>query len=772
MKQAALILALLVRVLGDVANVDAAVLSGQPVALRELPTSALVRDRHTTLLAHFDAPNHSDADYARLRREEVGFRSDPSAPGRFGGGVAVSGENGYVMYAGLDNIGRWQGTVEFWAKSRANPPIWNDGKTRWLFLAFPERAGFPPKEGMAPYPMGVFKSAGNELVFIVAQKATARHALGVALSGDDGWQLRLPAAALQADGWHHILASYDLRPPGRLWLLVDGQGVTAPLGLPPSAPAPNPGYQIFFGGLSSLPGDNMLTSDCDLDELRIQAVSVADRLKDAPTAPKPAIDEGRLLECEDTARAAIDKLLSLQRHGGWHDYYQFPTYEPAEWGWFGRGVNLWFAANAQIGNLLLRAWRVWDDDRYLDGAVDLARMLAETQFPIGGWNFHYAYTRGKYLPSSEHIYIAQTMQSNPIRFLVFLGGLTGDERAKAAVRRAMEFHLQAQAPAGWWGWEAYPASHKGPYGHPALNDAVTPQAMQDLFVMYWLLRDPRCVEAIHRGAEWILAAQLGPPTHGWADQYDEKNQPVWMRNFEPPAVSMQAVGAVIPVLTMMYDVTGDERYLAPLRKCLSWLDSVPDKDRGWLWYDPRTQRPVVAYHNEMLPVDHPKAIQEIIPRLADHYGVKVPWPAESIRGALALRKAGPVYPALSGWKPRKAFAEERLDPHHAAEAFRRGPRSEALARLKQWLAGGPAPGLVVESRDFGRQFDPMEAARLAAQLIDDVEAARVALGDLPADRQPRFHPGVWGPWVYAFPDVDLYDLPRPTGASRPSGPKP
>gem|GEM_PF-4821415 len=39
MKQAALILALLVRVLGDVANVDAAVLSGQPVALRELPAS-------------------------------------------------------------------------------------------------------------------------------------------------------------------------------------------------------------------------------------------------------------------------------------------------------------------------------------------------------------------------------------------------------------------------------------------------------------------------------------------------------------------------------------------------------------------------------------------------------------------------------------------------------------------------------------------------------------------------------------------------------------
>jgi hypothetical protein len=585
--------------------------------------------------------------------------------------------------------------------------------------------------------------------------------LGVELGGDAGWQLRVPAGKLRADAWHHILVSYDLRPPGRVWLLVDGQGVTAPLGLSPAALEPNPGYQIIFGGLSSLPGDNVLTSDCDLDDLRIQAATVAERLKDAPAKAKPGVDETQLVECEDVVRSALDKLLTLQRHGGWHDYYQFPTYEPAEWGWFGRGVNLWFTTNAEVGNLLLRAWRVWGDDRYLDAAMDVSRMLAETQFPLGGWNFHYAYTRGKFVPCNEYVYIAQAMQSNPIRFLTFLGGLTGDERAKATVRRAMEFHLQAQAPGGWWGWEAYPMSHKGPYGHPALNDAVTSQAMQDLFVMYWLLRDPRCIDAIYKGAEWILAAQLGPPTYGWADQYDEKNKPVWMRNFEPPAVSMQAVGAVIPALSMMYDLTGEERYLAPLRKCLSWLDAVPEKDRGWLWYDPQSQRPVVAYYNEMLPVDHPKAIKEIIPRLADHYGVKAAWPAEQIRSALTARKGGPLYPSFSGWRPRNTFAAERPTAERLAGAFRQSVRGDLLHRLKEWTAGRPVRGLVVESRDYGRQFNPTEAVHFAARLMDDVEAARVVLGDLPAEKQPRFHPGVWGAWVYAFPDMDLYNLPRP-----------
>ncbi len=756
-------------------TVSAKAFPGEPVALGVVPDAPLGRDRHTTLLAHFDSPSSNDADYARTHRQEAGFQSDPAAPGRFGGGVGVTGANGYVMFAGLDNVARWRGTVEFWARSRGGAPIWNDGKRHWLFVAYPERAGFPPAEGMAPYHLGVLKSADNELVLHVVQKAIPRYALGVQLGAADGWQVCVPATKLAGGAWHHVLASYDLQPPGRLWLLVDGQGVTASLGLLAGAPAPSPGYQVLFGGLSGLPADNVLTADCDLDELRLQAATVADRLKAAPTQRTPSVqrretagragpgvDEARLLECEDVVRAALDRLLSLQRHGGWHDAYQFPTYEPAEWGWFGRGVNLWSTTNADVGNLLLRAWRVWGDDRYLDAAMDLSRMFAETQFPEGGWNYHYAYTRGKYVPNSPYVYIAQSMQSNQIRFLTFLGGLTGDERSKAAVRRAMQFHLQAQGPGGWWGWEAYPiASHKGPYGHPALNDAVTPQAMQDLFVVYWLLRDPRCADAIYKGAEWILAAQLGPPTYGWADQYDEKNKPVWMRNFEPPAVSMQAVGSVVPVLSMMYDLSGEDRYLAPLRRCLSWLDSVPEKDRGWLWYDPQSQRPVVAYYNEMLPVDHPKAIQDIIPRLADHYGVKFPWPADSIRQALGVRKNGPLYPSPSGWRPRGAFAAERVAPERVAEAFRHGAREDVLKRLKDWLAGKAVAGLVVDSRDYGRQFNPVAAVRLAAGVMDGVEAARVALGDLPAEKQPRYSHGVWGPWVYAFPDVDLYSLPRP-----------
>ena len=99
---------------------------GEPCQLQMVPDKPHVRDRHTTLLANFDAQDISDADYARAQRAEVGVGSSADAPGRFGGGVSVEGDSGCVMYPGLDNFNPQVGTVEFWAQSRADQPIWSD----------------------------------------------------------------------------------------------------------------------------------------------------------------------------------------------------------------------------------------------------------------------------------------------------------------------------------------------------------------------------------------------------------------------------------------------------------------------------------------------------------------------------------------------------------------------------------------------------------------------------------------------------------------------
>lgn len=734
------------------------VLKPQPCRLRSVPSQPLPRDRHTTLLAHFDSADNNDAAYARVHRAEVGVGSQPDAPGRFGGGVAVEGAAGAVQFAGLDNYNPLVGTAEFWAQSRARQPIWNDGQEHWLLVLYPERAGAGPRYGMAPHFIALRKTAQNTLEVRLVTQSLPPYGAAVGLRSAEGLSLALPVDHLAAGAWHHIAVSWDLRGSGRLWLLADGRGVTAGLKLRPGRPAPNPGDSIVFGGFWGLPGDDVRTSDCNLDELRVQDCSIAARLEGAPNGPDPGLDEARILTETDLARAMLDRLLALQFHGGWGAGYHWPTYTPTGWSRIGRGVDFWFAHTASAAGALLRAWMLWGDDRYLDAAIEAADMCCQTQMENGAWAYHYTYSRGEFVPWGTHAYIAQAMQSNQIRFLCLMYRKLGMKRYGDAIRKVGDWMVSIQFPNGAWGWEAYPLGHRGPYGHPALNDAVTPQAMWDLFVIWCATGDRKYLDSVLRGADWIRRVQAKAPTFGWADQYDEEGNFIWMRNFEPPAVSMQAIHAATWGLCLAYDLTGDGSYLQPLRQVLQWMDSVPEAQRGWLWYDPKTNVPVVAYYNEMLPVTHPKAIREIIPRLDAHYGTKFPWQADRIRQELRAREQGPVYPDWRGMRPRKEFA-----PGPALEEFARHFRSDAAKQardaLAAWAAGKPGPALVGGTPEYGRTFEIGNAIGFCEALLTDLEHAAVALGDLPPAQIPRYARGGSNNWTYMDPQRDYFDTP-------------
>lgn len=724
--------------------------------LPAIPDQPLARDRHTTLLAHFEATEHNHADYARTHTEDVGVGSVPDAPGRFGNGVAVRGTAGAVRYCGLDNYNPQAGTVEFWARSATEQPIWSDGQGHWLLVLFPERGGTSPRYGQAPYFIGLYKTAQDTLEWKVVDQAMAPYNAAVQLRRPElGWRVSVPTQGLDPAAWHHIVASWDLRGTGRLWLLVDGVGVTAEMGKSPDSPLPNPGIFVVFGGFWGLPGDDVRTSECYLDDLRVQDCPVAGRLEGAPPPPDPGLDEARLLQEMDLARGTLDKLMDLQFHGGWAAGYSWPTYTPSGWSLVGRGVDMWFVHSAWAGNALLRGWLVWGDDRYLDAAIEAADMFCATQMENGSWAYHYTYSRGEFLPWGQYAYIAQSMQSNQIRFLCLMSRRLGYPRYEAALRKAGDWMASLQFPNGAWGWEAYPLGHQGPYGHPALNDAVTPQAMWDLFIIYLATGDDKYLEPVWKGAQWIIDCQADPPTYGWADQYDEENHFIWMRDFEPPAVSMQAISSATWGLCLAYDLTGDEKYLKPLRNVLTWMDSVPEEQRGWLWYDPATNVPVVAYYHEMLPVTHEKAIKEYIPRLDAHYGTKFPWQADRIRWELQAREKGPVYPDWRGLRPVASFDEGPTVEDFAA-AFRADHTKEARDRLAAWLAGEPAPGLVGSSDHYGRSFEIQNAITYCEQLLSDIEYAQVAFGDRPVESIPRYARGGNNNWVYMDPGRNFY----------------
>lgn len=725
--------------------------------LAAVPDQPLARDRHTTLLAHFDAADTNDASYARTQGAEVGVGSKPDAPGRFEGGVLVDANGASVMFPGLDNVNPLVGQAEFWAKAASAKPLWNDGQEHWLLVLYPERAATAPQHGTAPCFLTLCKLADDTLRFAVQDQSLPHYAAGVGLRSG-GQSVSLPVAGLKADEWHHLLVSWDLRRPGRIWLLVDGQGQSAELRLPPNQPPPNPGMNIVFGGLWGLPGDNVAGSNCLLDELRIEDCTVAPRLADAAPAPA-ALDEARLLTEMDLSRAMLDKLLELQFHGGWAAAYNWPTYTPTGWGRVGRGIDMWFASTAQAGAALLRGWMLWGDDRYLEGARETADMFCRTQRANGTWSDHYTYARGEYAAWGNYAYIAQAMQSNQIRFLAMMYRVLGEDRYGQAIRKAGDWMVSIQFPSGAWGWEAYPDDHTGPYGHPALNDSVTPQAMADLFVIWCATGDDKYLRPVEKGAQWIIAAQAAPPTCGWADQYNEKNEFIWMRNFEPPAVSMQAIAAAAQGLCLAYDLTGDAQYLAPLRKVLTWLDAMPADQRGWLWYDPKTNVPVVAYYNEMLPVTDPKAIREIIPRLDAHYGTKFPWQGDAIRAQLKARESGPVYPDWRGSRPRSQFAQAPVAADFAA-AVQADRAQDARGWLAAWAAGKPP---LNSAPEYGKIVDTTTMVVHCQRLLADLENAAAALGDIPLERLPRYNRGHSSDWTWLEPQRDYYATPLAAG---------
>src|SRR5207245_4015685 len=60
--------------------------------------------------------------------------------------------------------------------------------------------------------------------------------------------------------------------------------------------------------------------------------------------------------------------------------------------------------------------------------------------------------------------------------------------------------------------------------------------------------------------------QIGAPTYGWTLAYDGENRPAWSRVYHPPAVSSGSSHSAASMLFFMYDLTGDPKYLDPVRK--------------------------------------------------------------------------------------------------------------------------------------------------------------------------------------------------------------
>lgn len=107
------------------------------------------------------------------------------------------------------------------------------------------------------------------------------------------------------------------------------------------------------------------------------------------------------------------------------------------------------------------------------------------------------------------------------------------------------------------------------------NDDVAGENIKFLLMVYQTLGDERALAAIRKAMDIFIATQQPAPQAGWGLQHDAQTlRPIGARTYEPDALTTHTTATNIGQLLNFYEWTGEERFIARVPEALAWLDSV------------------------------------------------------------------------------------------------------------------------------------------------------------------------------------------------------
>ena len=250
-----------------------------------------------------------------------------------------------------------------------------------------------------------------------------------------------------------------------------------------------------------------------------------------------------------------------------------------------------------VGHLMLDLYARYEDPYFLQSAVQVARVLSDSQLASGGWPYFSGVSRsegerwveeiGRFAWRSEEFHYPFTngtfddgVTIDATRFLTRLA-LVDDAPWIAASRdRAIQFVLVSQRADGGWP-QRYPPEPDaaGPaYANAlTLNDGVMVENIRFLYSAGRLLERPDLVAAAMRGMRRLARLPIEGEQPGWAMQYSDDYQPVAARSFEPAALATSTTVDNINWLLDFYRLTGEPTLLQPIPQALRWLRAVVDQ---------------------------------------------------------------------------------------------------------------------------------------------------------------------------------------------------
>ena len=285
-----------------------------------------------------------------------------------------------------------------------------------------------------------------------------------------------------------------------------------------------------------------------------------------------------------------------------------------------------------VGEAFLAAYQATNDTYYLDGAVAAAHALAWGQLATGGWDYRIDFDpegskrwyyrrdveagdadRGK----RRHIttFDDDTSQS-ALRLLIHVDHAVGgkDAEIRKAVERGLKCFLDAQYPNGAWPQRYWAKHDPGKYpivkarypetwsrtypkasymGYYTWNDNAIRDCVRTLLLAHDTYGKPEHLAAAVKAGDFAILSQMPEPQPAWAQQYNAKMEPAWARKFEPPSVTGGESRAALNVLQMIYEVTGDAKYLEPIPRALAWYKRSKLPDGHWArFYELKTNKPL------------------------------------------------------------------------------------------------------------------------------------------------------------------------------------